>query len=203
MNNRDNFVWRPNDNSATTNLRYSLEAEKWTEAFRSANSKSTTSFSEAIGVVGLIISICVNLIFLVLICITDFVKWILEKREESIDRKLRKEEKQTFELQLKNKRIEKLRAQLNKLQLPPIDKNKRDSLFKKAAMHVVKRQKVSIPLLLFDLGISFDQACNIIDDLLCAGIIGDFNRKHPRRILIKDEKTLELLFEIEETSINK
>ena len=35
--NPDNFNWRPNDNSSKTLHKYSLEAERWTEAFKSAN----------------------------------------------------------------------------------------------------------------------------------------------------------------------
>ncbi len=34
------FKWRPNDNSAITNLRYTLEAEKWVNAVSSAQRKA-------------------------------------------------------------------------------------------------------------------------------------------------------------------
>jgi len=36
---RQNYQWRPNDNSVQTNLRYDLEAEHWTRAFKSAQMK--------------------------------------------------------------------------------------------------------------------------------------------------------------------
>ena len=198
MSNRDNFQWRPNDNSVTTNLRYSLEAQKWTDAFQSASAKSTASFSKDLQVIGLILSLITNLIFFILICITDSVKWILEKSEEATERK-------RIELFEKNriaseKKIKKddLKAQLTKLNLPAINRSQRDPLFKKAASHVVNKQKVSIPILQFDLKIDFDQACKIIDDLMAAGIISKFNSKTPRKVLIPGSDSLDLLFEIEE-----
>ena len=36
MSNKQEFSWRPNDNSVSTRLKYSLEAEHWTRAFQSA-----------------------------------------------------------------------------------------------------------------------------------------------------------------------
>lgn len=39
MLDRNQFLWRPNDNSVTTKMRYGLEAKHWTEAFRSASAK--------------------------------------------------------------------------------------------------------------------------------------------------------------------
>ena len=63
MSNRDNFQWRPNDNSVPTNLRYRLEAQKWTDAFQSASVKSSASFSKDLQVIGLVLSLAVNIIF--------------------------------------------------------------------------------------------------------------------------------------------
>lgn len=211
MSNRDNFQWRPNDNSVTTNLRYSLEAEKWTKAFQSASTKSTASFSRDLQVIGLIFSLVTNIIFFILICISDTIKWFLEKREEAVARKQAKiqakiqeeliiEKRNALVKQLKKKR---LKLELTKLNLPTINRSERDPLFKKAALHVVHTQKVSIPILQFDLKIDFEQACKIIDDLTNAGIITKFNSKKPRNVLISKKETLNLLFEIEEESENE
>ena len=198
MNNRDNFLWRPNDNSVTTNIRYSLEAEKWTRAFKSASTKSTVSLGEALGTVGLILSIITLSILFVLICISDLVKWILEKREEAAEIKRVRLFNENQKIQILEKKKEILKAKLIKLELPVINRSDRDPLFKKAALHVVNKQKVSIPLLQFDFNIEFDQACKIIDDLVNAGIITKFNSNNQRKVLISNIETLNLLFEIEE-----
>jgi DNA segregation ATPase FtsK/SpoIIIE-like protein len=198
MNNRDNFLWRPNDNSATTNIRYSLEAEKWTKAFQSASTKSTVSLGEALGTVGLILSIITLSILFVLICISDLVKWILEKREEAAEIKRVRLFNENQKIQILEKKKEILKAKLIKLELPVLNRSDRDPLFKKAALHVVNKQKVSIPLLQFDFNIEFDQACKIIDDLVNAGIITKFNSNNQRKVLISNIETLNLLFEIEE-----
>jgi len=204
MNNRDNFLWRPNDNSATTNIRYSLEAEKWTKAFQSASTKSTVSLGEALGTVGLILSIITLSILFVLICISDLVKWILEKREEAAEIKRVRLFNENQKIQILEKKKEILKAKLIKLELPVLNRSDRDPLFKKAALHVVNKQKVSIPLLQFDFNIEFDQACKIIDDLVNAGIITKFNSNNQRKVLISNIETLNLLFEIEEeTEKNK
>jgi len=198
MNNRDNFLWRPNDNSVTTNIRYSLEAEKWTRAFKSASTKSTVSLGEALGTVGLILSIITLSILFVLICISDLVKWILEKREEAAEIKRVRLFNENQKIQILEKKKEILKAKLIKLELPVLNRSDRDPLFKKAALHVVNKQKVSIPLLQFDFNIEFDQACKIIDDLVNAGIITKFNSNNQRKVLISNIETLNLLFEIEE-----
>ncbi len=203
MSNRDNFQWRPNDNSVTTNLRYSLEAEKWSKAFKSAQSNTqSANWGESFFVIGLVISLLANLVWLILICITDLFKWFMEIREKAIEKKQDKiqenlinEKRNALVKQIKKDR---LKVNLEKLNLPAINRSERDLLFKKAAKHVVDIQKVSIPILQFDLKIDFEQSCKIIDDLMAAGIISKFNSKAPRRVLIKKQESLELLFEIEE-----
>ena len=87
MNNRDNFQWRPNDNSSKTNLRYQLEAEKWTRAFNAASAKRPVSSGNSFAVIGMVISLIYYLILFILICLADFVKWVLVKRGEYLKRK--------------------------------------------------------------------------------------------------------------------
>ncbi|WP_417213021.1 hypothetical protein [Bizionia sp.] len=74
---RQNFNWRPNDNSATILTRYSLEAEHWVNAVESAKRKNrTSSFSSDMSVIGLFISLVFSLLTLVVLCIINFIKWI-------------------------------------------------------------------------------------------------------------------------------
>jgi hypothetical protein len=74
---RQDYKWRPNDNSVQTKLRYDLEAEHWTRAFKSAqiNSK-TSSAGEVFGVVGLCISLVSSLVVLIVLSIIDVIKWL-------------------------------------------------------------------------------------------------------------------------------
>lgn len=202
MSNRDNFQWRPNDNSVTTNLRYSLEAEKWTKAFQSASTKSTANFSKDFFVIGLIFSLVINIIFLILMGVTDVIKWCLKKREEAIDKKRRTLFEEERKAAIKKVKIEHLKAKQKKLNLPTINRSERDPLFKKVALNTVKTQQISIPSLQIDLDIDFERACKIIDDLISAGIISKFNGKKPREVLIDSKETLSLLYEIEEESEN-
>jgi len=74
---RQDYKWRPNDNSIQTNLRYDLEAEKWSKAFKSAQRKQqSVSFSESVSVIGMVISLIASLVVLVVMGIIDFYKWL-------------------------------------------------------------------------------------------------------------------------------
>ncbi len=77
---RQEFIFPPNDNSAQTNLRYDLTAEKWMIAMRSAELKhKSTSIIADLKVIGLVFSLVFSLITLVVILILDFVKWVRSK----------------------------------------------------------------------------------------------------------------------------
>ncbi len=61
------FQWRPNDNSAITNLRYTLEAEKWVSAVSSAQRKAQPrSISGDLAFIGALVQLvfCVALLAL-------------------------------------------------------------------------------------------------------------------------------------------
>ena len=75
MSNRDNFQWRPNDNSVKTNLRYDLEAAHWVKAFTNANTK-TASLLEVLGTIGLIISFIFTAVLLIVLLVIKFITWI-------------------------------------------------------------------------------------------------------------------------------
>jgi len=75
---RQNYQWRPNDNSSTTLTRYDQEVEHWYKAFKSAEMKhKSSSFSETMGVIGLVISLVGNLIVLIALGLIQFVKWLI------------------------------------------------------------------------------------------------------------------------------
>ncbi len=65
----DNFSWRPNDNSALTNLRYDIEAEKWVDSVsRAQNRIPKGNFSSDLGFMGALLTIPLCfLIFIILI----------------------------------------------------------------------------------------------------------------------------------------
>lgn len=72
------FNWRPNDNSATTLLRYELEAEKWMNAVSSAQRKTMTrSSGKDFIFLGLIIQLLFSLVLLVLLFFLNIFKWML------------------------------------------------------------------------------------------------------------------------------
>jgi len=85
----NNFQWRPNDNSVTTNLRYDLEMNHWLKSFKSSTVSSTFKFSSSFVVIGLIFSLAINLIFFILICLSDFIVWLVDrvkKRDKGISK---------------------------------------------------------------------------------------------------------------------
>jgi len=74
---RNNFQWRPNDNSVTTNLRYDLEMNHWLRSLKSSTVSSTFNFHSSIAVIGLIISLALNLILFILLCLSDLIVWMV------------------------------------------------------------------------------------------------------------------------------
>lgn len=81
---RNNFQWRPNDNSVTTNLRYDLEMNHWLRSLKSSTVSSTFKFSSSFIVIGLIISLVLNIIFFILICLSDIIVWIGNKVRSNV-----------------------------------------------------------------------------------------------------------------------
>ncbi|MFD2916839.1 hypothetical protein [Psychroserpens luteus] len=74
---RQDFKWRPNDNSSTTLTRYSQEAELWQKSFLSAQSKhKKASLGETLGVIGLVLGLIGSLITLAVLSLVTFIKWV-------------------------------------------------------------------------------------------------------------------------------
>jgi len=205
MANRDNFAWRPNDNSATTLLRYDLEAAHWVRSFKSATINNSATLPEVLGFLGLLISFVLLSIFFVTLLIIKLVNFIIKLRFEARERKLEKERveaktaaetaaKERAALQEKEKAMAKLKPQLAHVTAKMI--RNQDDLFEKAALFIVNKQEISIPILLFDLGLDFERACKIMNQLETYGIISGFSSKYQQKVLIDNTTTLQLLFEL-------
>lgn len=70
-----NYNWRPNDNSSLTNLRYDLEAEKWVNSIKKAQSKiPNTNFRGDIGFIGSLISLPFLLLFILFLIPIHLIK---------------------------------------------------------------------------------------------------------------------------------
>lgn len=74
---RQNFNWRPNDNSSTTLTRYDQEAEHWVRAFKNAESKTKrTSINETFGFIGIVFSLIFSILTLITLFLVNFIKWV-------------------------------------------------------------------------------------------------------------------------------
>lgn len=72
------FKWRPNDNSSTTNLRYTLEAEKWVNAVSAAQRKAQPrSFNKDLAVIAMIIQFILSICLLILLGSLMLIKSII------------------------------------------------------------------------------------------------------------------------------
>jgi len=68
------FQWRPNDNSARTNLRYTLEAEKWVNAVSSAQRKAQPrSISGDLAFISMAFELVVSVLLLILLGVLQLV----------------------------------------------------------------------------------------------------------------------------------
>lgn len=77
---RQDYLWRPNDNSVTTRTRYDLEAEHWYRSFKAAERKhKSSSFKSDLQVIGLFMSLLFSLLTLVVLLLINIVKWVNSK----------------------------------------------------------------------------------------------------------------------------
>lgn len=74
---RQDYLWRPNDNSVTTITRYDLEAEHWYKSYKSAEMKhKKTSINDSLNVISLFVSLVFSLLTLIVILLIGFIKWV-------------------------------------------------------------------------------------------------------------------------------
>jgi len=76
MEDRDKYLWRPNDNSVRTKLRFDLETTHWLDSVKNAT-PNTTSFSDAWGFVGLVLSLTFNILLFLFLVLIDLIKWVI------------------------------------------------------------------------------------------------------------------------------
>ncbi|MDT0688763.1 hypothetical protein RM549_03150 [Salegentibacter sp. F188] len=82
------FKWRPNDNSATTNLRYTLEAEKWMKAVSSAQGKARPrSIWRDLGMISMLFELVFSVILLILLGLLQLITALIRFVETNIQNK--------------------------------------------------------------------------------------------------------------------
>lgn len=78
MADNEKLLWRPNDSSPKTNLKYDLEAGHWLDSIKNATPSPTPSFGEVYGFLGLLLSFTFNIIFFIVLTLIEVVKWIIK-----------------------------------------------------------------------------------------------------------------------------
>lgn len=73
---RQNYQWRPNDNSSTTTTRYDLEAEHWLSSIKSVSSRRSGG-SGSFAFLFTFIALFFNLLNILLLSIVYLIKWII------------------------------------------------------------------------------------------------------------------------------
>ncbi|MFN4763730.1 hypothetical protein ACKGJN_11440 [Gillisia sp. Q332] len=79
------FQWRPNDNSARTNLRYTLEAEKWVNAVSSVQRKAQPrSISGDLAFISMVFQLVFSVSLLILLGILQLVTGLVRLVESGL-----------------------------------------------------------------------------------------------------------------------
>jgi len=73
---RQNYQWRPNDNSSTTRLRYDLEAEHWLTSIKSTSSRRGSGGSGSFAFLFTFFALAFNLLNILVLGITMLFKWM-------------------------------------------------------------------------------------------------------------------------------
>lgn len=88
MEDGEKYLWRPNDSSPKTNLKYDLEAQHWLKSINNATPSPTPSFGQVTGFIGLLFSMTFNIIYLIILILIDTVKWVMKvwpKKKDKYD----------------------------------------------------------------------------------------------------------------------
>ena len=102
--NKNNFQWRPNDNSVTTNLRYDLEMNHWLKSLKGSTVSSAFKFHPSIMIIGIIFSLALNIILFVLLTLSDLIVWIVDKIKKTERKEPKPKSVKTFSKEELNKR---------------------------------------------------------------------------------------------------
>lgn len=78
MGEKKEYLWRPNDQSPATKLKFELEVSHWLSAIKNSTPAPTPSFSEVSGFIGLLLSFIFNLIHFIILIVIDVVKWVIK-----------------------------------------------------------------------------------------------------------------------------
>lgn len=81
---RQNYLWRPNDNSATTRVRYDLESEHWLRSLSTKLEKGgrgATSFASDLRGIGIVLHLISLVIFIILLSISKLLVWLVSLTE--------------------------------------------------------------------------------------------------------------------------
>tara|TARA_R110000772_G_scaffold20466_5_gene56895 strand:- start:49889 stop:50257 length:369 start_codon:yes stop_codon:yes gene_type:complete len=76
---RQNYQWRPNDNSSTTRLRYDLEAEHWLTSLKSASRSGSVGSggSGSFAFLFTFFALVFNLLNILILALIMLIKWII------------------------------------------------------------------------------------------------------------------------------
>jgi len=81
----NDFNWKPNDNSAKTNHRYTLEAEKWVNAVSAAHQKAQLrSYSKDFAIISKIFQLIFCVLLLILLGLLQFIKSLIFLIEKNV-----------------------------------------------------------------------------------------------------------------------
>ncbi|MBD0833763.1 hypothetical protein [Aestuariibaculum sediminum] len=74
---RQDYSWRPNDNSVSTQLKYELEAQHWHRAFKHADQKNKPiTIGQDLKVIGLIFTLIVSILTWVVLLFIEVFRWL-------------------------------------------------------------------------------------------------------------------------------
>jgi hypothetical protein len=81
---RQDYMWRPNDNSSTTITRYEQEAEHWLKALKNAELKyAPINWIGSLGLIFLPITFIFGVLLLIGLYLKDLYDWLNGTEEES------------------------------------------------------------------------------------------------------------------------
>lgn len=97
------FKWRPNDNSSKTNLRYTLEAEKWVNAVSSAQRKAQPrSISRDFAFIGMLLELVFSVVLLLLLGLLQLLTAVVRFVESNVKKGSGSDNSESSDVSLKN-----------------------------------------------------------------------------------------------------